>query len=55
LRGAVRVYPEFTRNWLPKLDELARKQPARFAGLLASARAQLGGADAEFAPLPGKR
>ncbi len=55
LRGAVRVYPEFTRNWLPKLDELAREQPARFAGLLASARAQLGGADAEFAPLPGKR
>jgi O-antigen ligase len=55
LRGAVRVYPEFTRYWLPKLDELARKQPARFAGLLASARAQLGGADAEFAPLPGKR
>ncbi|TMG92351.1 MAG: hypothetical protein E6H72_07120 [Betaproteobacteria bacterium] len=55
LRAAVRVYPEFTRYWLPKLDELARRQPARFAGLLASARAQLGGADAEFAPLPGKR
>ena len=57
LRGAVRVYPEFTRYWLPKLDDLAREQPARFAGLLASARAQLAGSkpDAEFAPLPGKR
>jgi hypothetical protein len=55
LRGAVRAYPQFVRYWLPKLDELARKQPARFAGLLASARAQLGGADAEFAPLSGKR
>jgi len=57
LRGAVRAYPQFVRYWLPKLDELARKQPARFAGLLASARAQLGEVkpDAEFAPLPGKR
>ena len=57
LRGAVRAYPQFTRSWLPKLGELARERPARFAGLLASARAQLGGAkpDPEFAPLPGKR
>jgi hypothetical protein len=57
LRAAVRVYPEWTRKWLPKLEGLAREQPARFAGLLASARAQLGQAepDRAFAPLPGKR
>ncbi|HEY6241869.1 MAG TPA: Wzy polymerase domain-containing protein [Burkholderiales bacterium] len=57
LRGAVRVYPDGTRNWLPRLEGLARERPERFAGLLASARAQLGEAkhDAEFAPLPGKR
>jgi hypothetical protein len=57
LRAAVRVYPESTQKWLPKLEGLARERPARFAGLLASARAQLGGAkpDPEFAPLPGKR
>jgi hypothetical protein len=57
LRGAVRVYPQWTQKWLPKLDELAREQPARFAGLLASARTQLGRTepDPAFAPLPGKR
>jgi O-antigen ligase len=56
LRAAVRVYPERTRKWLPALDLLARDRPARLAGLLASARAQLGEArDEAFAPLPGKR
>ena len=57
LRGAIRVYPEWTQKWLPKLEVLARERPERFAGLLASARAQLGEAKREpgFAPLPGKR
>jgi len=57
LRAAVRVYPEWTREWLPQLEALARTRPERFAGLLASARAQLGQAEPEraFAPLPGKR
>ncbi len=57
LRGAVRVYPEWTRKWLRNLEGLAHDRPARLGGLLASARAQLGGAkrDAAFAPLPGKR
>jgi len=57
LRGAVRVYPEWTRKWLPQLEAFARARPGRFADLLASARAQLGQAEPEraFAPLPGKR
>jgi hypothetical protein len=57
LRAAVRVYPEWTRKWLPQLEELVRARPARFADLFASARAQLGQAEPEraFAPLPGKR
>jgi hypothetical protein len=57
LRGAVRTYPEWTRDWLPKLEALARERPAVFAALLASARAQLGESkgDPGFAPLPGKR
>jgi len=57
LRGAVRVYPEWTRKWLPQLEALARARPERFADLLASARAQLGqaGPGPAFAPLPGKR
>src|SRR5712671_2212503 len=57
LRAAVRVYPEWTREWLPRLEAIARTRPERFAGLLASARAQLGQAEPEraFAPLPGKR
>jgi O-antigen ligase len=57
LRAAVRVYPEWTRKWLRTLERLAHERPARLGGLLASARAQLGGAkrDPAFAPLPGKR
>jgi hypothetical protein len=57
LRGAVRVYPEWTRKWLPTLERLAQVRPARLAGLLTSARAQLGEIprDSEFAPLPGTR
>src|SRR5260221_785250 len=57
LRAAVRVYPEWTREWLPQLASFARDRPERFADLLASARAQLGQAEPEraFAPLPGKR
>ncbi|HYQ93582.1 MAG TPA: Wzy polymerase domain-containing protein [Burkholderiales bacterium] len=57
LRGAVRIYPEWTREWLPELEALARERPAVFAVLLASARAQLGESkgDPGFAPLPGKR
>ncbi len=57
LRAAVRVYPEWTREWLPQLEVFARARPGRFAGLLASARAQFGQAEPEraFAPLPGKR
>src|SRR5258706_476922 len=57
LRAAVRVYPEWTREWLPQLEAFARARPERFAELLASARAQLGQAEPEraFAPLPGKR
>ncbi len=42
LRAATRVYPEWTRQWLPTLEKLARDRPALFAGLLGSARAQLG-------------
>src|SRR6266850_5806419 len=57
LRAAITVYPEWTRKWLATLEQFARDRPERFAGLLASARAQLGQAEAspEFAPLPGKR
>jgi hypothetical protein len=57
LRAAVRVYPEWTRKWLPTLERLAQDRPGPLAGLLASARAQLGEAlrDGEFAPLPGTR
>src|SRR5258708_3090114 len=57
LRAAVRVYPGWTREWLPQLEVFARARPGRFAGLLASARAQFGQAEPEraFAPLPGKR
>ena len=57
LRAAVRIYPEWTRKWLPTLERLAQDRPGRLAGLLASARAQLGEAlrDGEFAPLPGTR
>ncbi len=42
LRAAIRVYPEWTRQWLPTLEKLARDRPALFAGLLGFARAQLG-------------
>ncbi len=42
LRAAIRVYPEWTRQWLPTLEKLARDRPALFAGLLGLARAQLG-------------
>jgi hypothetical protein len=57
LRAAVRVYPEWTRKWLPQLEAFARARPERFADLLASARAQLDQAEPEraFAPLSGKR
>src|SRR5882672_2828077 len=57
LRAAVRVYPQWTREWLPQLEAFARARPERFAGLLASARAQLDQAEPgrAFAPLPGKR
>jgi hypothetical protein len=57
LRAAITVYPEWTRAWLVTLERLARERPARFADLLASARAQLGraGPGPAFAPLPGKR
>jgi len=57
LRAAARVYPEWTRKWLVTLERFARDRPARFEGLLASARTQLGQAepDPAFAPLPGKR
>ncbi|MGB5079594.1 MAG: Wzy polymerase domain-containing protein [Burkholderiales bacterium] len=56
LRGAVRVYPEWTRKWLPVLEQLAQDRPARFERLLASARAQLGEAPRKaFAPFPGTR
>jgi len=57
LRAAITVYPEWTRKWLATLEQFARDRPERFAGLLASARAQLGQAERgrEFAPLPGKR
>jgi O-antigen ligase len=57
LRVAIVVFPEWTRRWLVTLERLAQDQPARFAGLLASARAQLGETklDPGFAPLPGKR
>ena len=57
LRAAIRAYPKWTRNWLTSLERFAQNRPERFAGLLASARAQLGQAERgrEFAPLPGKR
>jgi O-antigen ligase len=42
LRAAVKLYPEWTRKWLPALEKLARDRPARFSGLLDLARAQLG-------------
>ena len=57
LRAAITVYPVGTRKWLATLEQFARDRPERFAGLLASARAQLGESkgDPGFAPLPGKR
>jgi O-antigen ligase len=57
LRAAARVYPEWTERWLPTLERLASERPARFAGLLASARADLAAGERAptFAPLPGKR
>jgi hypothetical protein len=57
LRAAAMVYPEWTRKWLVTLERFARDRPERFAGLLASARAQLGraGPGPVFAPLPGTR
>ncbi|TMG76851.1 MAG: hypothetical protein E6H75_07490 [Betaproteobacteria bacterium] len=42
LRAAIRVYPQWTRQWLPTLEKLALERPARFSGLLGLARAQLG-------------
>ena len=42
LRAAIRVYPEWTRRWLPTLEKLARDRPARFTGLLGLARGALG-------------
>jgi len=41
LRGAARVYPQWTFQWLPELQDLARRRPERFSGLLELARAQL--------------
>jgi len=41
LRGAARVYPSWTRQWLPELQALARRWPGRFSGLTELARAQL--------------
>jgi hypothetical protein len=41
LRAAVRVYPQWTEEWLPVLERLADDRPERFASLLASARADL--------------
>jgi len=41
LRGAARVYPQWTRQWLPELQDLARRRPERFSALLAQARALL--------------
>lgn len=57
LRGAARVYPQWTRRWLPELRALAQRRPERFSGLLESARAQVGenGRGEAFAPLPGTR
>jgi hypothetical protein len=42
LRAAMRVYPRWTREWLPTLEKLARDRPARFSGLLDLARVRLG-------------
>src|SRR6266853_966674 len=42
LRAAIRVYPQWTRKWLPTLEKLAHDRPARFSGLLDRARVQLG-------------
>jgi O-antigen ligase len=42
LRAAIRVYPQWTRKWLPTLEKLTRDRPARFSGLLDLARVQLG-------------
>jgi len=42
LRAAIKVYPQWTRKWLPILEKLAGDRPARFSGLLDLARAQLG-------------
>lgn len=57
LRAAVRVYPKWTAEWLPTLEQLARDRPERFAGLLAAARSDLAAAERgqAFAPLAGKR
>jgi O-antigen ligase len=57
LRAAIRVYPQWTREWIPTLERLAHERPARFSGLLDLARAQLGESRRRetFAPLPGKR
>ena len=41
LRGAARVYPGWTRQWLPELQALAQRRPQQFSGLLELARAQL--------------
>ncbi|HEY6720196.1 MAG TPA: Wzy polymerase domain-containing protein, partial [Burkholderiales bacterium] len=42
LLAAIRVYPQWTRKWLPTLEKLARDRPARFSGLLDLGRVQLG-------------
>jgi O-antigen ligase len=42
LRAAIRVYPQWTRQWLPTLEKLARDRPAAFAALLGLARSGLG-------------
>ena len=42
LRAAIKVYPQWTRKWLPILEKLAGDRPARFSGLLDLAHAQLG-------------
>ncbi len=41
LRAAIVVFPHWTRQWLPELENLARMRPERFAGLLEEARTRL--------------
>jgi O-antigen ligase len=57
MRAAARVYPQWAGKWLPDLERLAKDRPERFAGLLASARADLATVErgGTFAPWAGKR